>query len=252
MNPSPEVSEEALRKKFEFDMESFWRYFANRPDVSSNVLFPGGVKLNPLIDNIFTNEMDRIDDMDERIKNLPRVLSIDPAVKNDSFGMGSGFRKGDHITVDGAIKFSKPGERDAYIKPSDIRNNIAHILNELNVIAFVHDTYQYPEILEMVQYDYGLEPIQHHSDTEAYGKWVELQDGASPITLDVVYDEMLKREAEQLVKSRTPQTGKIRIDHPDNGSKDCADTVANCIWFLDANAEELYESLNPVTMVAIL
>lgn len=213
INPNPEVSEERLREEYKYNMEAFWRYFANRPDVSSTMMFPGGVRLNSTILNLLQTDIKSIDD---EIKDIPRVIAIDPAVKNDSFGMSFGWRKSDYLRIDGAIKYEKPGEKDAFIKPSDIKNIIKLILDEMNIIGFVHDTYQYPEILEMVEYDYGLPPIQHHADAEAYGKWLEIQEGASPLRLDVVYDEHLRRECEQLTKERLP-SGKIRIDHPANG-----------------------------------
>ncbi len=212
VNPMPEVSEERLREEYKYNMEAFWRYFANRPDVSSTMMFPGGIALNRNIQNLLKIDFP-LKELDEKLKNKPRVLAIDPAVKNDSFGMGFGWRKADYMCIDGVTKYEKPGDIDAYIKPSDIKNNISNILNELNIIGFVHDTYQYPEILEMVRYDYGLEPIQHHADSESYGKWAELQDEVSPIRLDITFDEHLRRECEQLTKQRLP-SGKVRVDHP--------------------------------------
>ncbi|HOJ96108.1 MAG TPA: hypothetical protein PK024_04620 [Methanospirillum sp.] len=248
VNPNPEVSEERLREEYKYNMEAFWKYFANRPDVSSTMMFPGGVRLNHTIPNLLKTD---IISLDTEVKDIPRVIAIDPAVKNDSFGMAFGWRRGDYIRIDGVTKYEKPGEKDAFIKPSDIKNIISLILDEMNIIGFIHDTYQYPEILEMVEYDYGLQPIQHHADAEAYGKWFEIQEGASPLNLDITYDEHLRRECEQLTKERLP-SGKIRIDHPPRGGKDSADPVANCIWYLDANMQDLYGSFKPVGMIGII
>jgi hypothetical protein len=71
----------------------------------------------------------------------------------------------------------------------------------------------------------------HQVKKEDYDRWREMQEPSSPTRLNIVYNEHLRRECEALlIKDAT--TAAPKIAHPWNGSKDTADCVANCIWFL--------------------
>lgn len=208
MNPT--LSEDYLRKSCGRDRARFLRDFANQPEISSGLQFPEGVVLNSDMANVLQLDFDNLP---EDITMYPRVLAIDPAYKNDSFGVACAYRVGDQIIVDGVYKFQKMGDIDAYILPSDIKNFILKAVRSLNVVAFVHDIYMYPEILEAIQYEIGLDPIMHQVAKEDYDRWRELQEKLHPIDLQVVFDEDLKEECEQLFITQTPG-GKPKVDHP--------------------------------------
>ena len=246
VNPSPDVSEAFLRKEFEFDMESFYKYFANRPDISSGLLFPGGVKLDKSIPNVLqTEDQDVLDEA----SNYYHALAVDPGHRNDSFGLSVGHRIDNHIIIDGVMKFEKQGE-DAYIKPSDIEEAMTSHFDKLNVTDLLYDIDTILYMVEKAEKDWGITTFKRIADSEAYGIWWNLNEGKDPeFTLSITYDEHLKRECDQLQKLKTA-TGRAKIDHPYSGSKDCADTVANLIWYLKNN--ESSNSRNPTGHMSML
>lgn len=155
-----------------------------------------------------------------------RVLAIDPAVKNDSFGMAVGYLdQAGHPVVDGVTKFRK-SDGDAFLRPSEIREFLDRVIPALGVNVLIHDTWMFPELLEYVQTKYGVMTVKHIVRKEDYDRWREMQSNG---TVRVVYDEELKREAERLI---VVNENHPRTDHPFGGSKDMADCVANVIWYL--------------------
>lgn len=231
VNPSPEVSEAHLLEEYKYNMEAFWKYFANQPGVVSKLLFPeGSVRLDRNQYNIF-----ELGYVPEQSQNKIHVMGCDPAFRNDSFGIACGYREGDHIVIDGAWRFRKISGKESYVRPSDIENFIFDWIGPLNVETFVFDVDLILSTVEKLE-DNGINCIKHLADSEAYSKWVNLNSGIGELGLTVTYDEHLKRECDQLYKKALP-SGKMRVDHPENnnGSKDIADCVANCIWYLSNN-----------------
>jgi hypothetical protein len=210
---NPLVTKEYLEASCGRDRARFLRDFANQPEISSGLQFPEGITLNTEIANVLHLDFDNLP---ADINQYPRVLSIDPAYKNDSFGVSCAYRNGDKIVVDGVYKFQKMGDKDSYILPSDIKNFVVKAVKNLNVVGFIHDIYMYPEILEAIQYEVGLDPIMHQVGKEDYDRWRELQEHLHPIDLQVVYDEDLKEECETLFIKQTPG-GKPKVDHTHRG-----------------------------------
>lgn len=251
MNPT--VTKEYLLETCEGDRARFHRDFANEPQMSSGLQFPEGIKLDQSITNVLTTDFTKLP---IEIRHIPRVLSIDPAYKNDSFGVACGFKtfekeSGDPLLIiDGVTKFEKISSKESLILPSDIKNFIISAMQVLNVYAFVYDVHMYPEILQSVEYDLGLEPIKHIVLKEDYDRWRELQDDLSVTKLRVVYDSNLEAECNDLIIKAMPG-GKARTDHTFSGSKDSSDTVANCIWFLMDENSDAYETMTPIGCSAI-
>lgn len=230
---NPTITEEQLRDEYKYNMTAFFRDFANQPGVASGLQFPEGVILNPSMENVLLD--DYIPEYEGR-HPYQHVMCIDPAYKNDSFGVATGYRKHNHIFIDGVRKFTNMDNQygDAFIKPSDIRRFIERKIPELNVTGFVHDVYMYPEILESVKYKFGIQPVLHQVSNADYNRWRELQDKVGELRnyeLQVVYDSDLQREANRLITKRL-DSGKVRTDHTWRESKDVSDTVANCIWYM--------------------
>lgn len=216
---NPNISEAALREEFKFDMDTFYRDFACDPSSVSALQFPEGVKLfrrpNLLSGGITPSR-------------IPHVLAIDPAWRNDAYGIAVGYKdpaRGVTI-IDGVTSLRKAPEDD-YLRPSHVKDYIGTLISELNVTTLLFDAWLSTEIVEYAQYELGLEVVQHIVDEAEYNAWREGQDNGS---VEVVFDEMLKYEAERLQRKRL-QT-KIRVDHPKDGSKDIADCVANIIAYL--------------------
>ena len=244
---NPFIIKDELMEEYKFRMDAFWRDFANQPEVSGGLQFPEKVKLNKTIANVL--QMD-FNTLPNSIKRHRRVLAIDPAYKNDSFGVGCGYREGDYIIIDGVHKFQKDeycGEE--YILPSDIRTFIVGAINALNIDTFVYDTFITPELNEYVERELNVELIEHIVKKPDYDRWRELQEGNNNIKLDIVYNDFLEEECNQLVVTSTP-TGKPKTDHTSYSTKDVADTVANCIWYLTSYEPEYsYTPLGPMVFV---
>lgn len=243
---NPNQSQARLREEYKYNMVAFFRDFDNRPDISSGLQFPEGIFLSRDVKNVLD------DDYIPKTSEPYRVMAIDPAYKNDAFAVAVGYRRGNHIIIDGVKRFTKMDDWDAIIRPSDIRLFIEENVRKLNVISFIHDTHMYPEILESMKYKFGIQPIQHHSLNEDYNRWREYQDHRlNDITLTVVYNEFLEREARGLLVQKQGQSGKVRTDHPHGGAKDISDAVCNCIWFLGTNGEMIF-MYKPIGVVRVL
>lgn len=213
---NPNLTKEALMEEHKYDLATFWRDYGCQPELWSGVQFPEGVTLTRM-PNVLQGGVD---------PTKCRVLAIDPAVKNDSFGMACGYLDlAANPVVDGVIKFRK-SEGDVFLRPSEIRDFLDRIIPALGINILIHDTWMFPELIEYVQTKYGVMTVKHIVRKEDYDRWREMQSSG---TVKVVHEEELKKEAERLivVNEKNPRT-----DHPFGGSKDMSDCVANVIWYL--------------------
>ncbi len=237
---NPNITSEELLEEYKFSTESFWKDFANQPEISGGLQFPEKVKLDKTLHNVL--QLDFYNLSQEHVANLhkvTRVMSIDPAWRNDSFGIGCGYTSpSGNIIIDGVRKFMKTSKNEEYIKPSDIRNFIIPAMECLNVNTLVYDVDLMPELVEHVSDNLGKTTIKHIVTKEDYDRWRELQEEGSPTKLRVVYDEFLEKECNQLIV-QTTQTGKRKTTHTKYSSDDVSDTVANCIWYLQAYKPEI-------------
>ena len=228
MNPKPECTFEALKKEHRTSMHTFWRDFGCKPEIAGGMAFPEGVRLTHIPNVLKT--------FDRPTTVASRVMAIDPAVRNDAFGIACGYRDVvGNIIIDGVHKFEKM-EGDPYIKPSEVEEFIFRQIPRLNVNAFVYDVWLFPNIIESIGNKFGLREeneccLKHIVSKEDYDRWRGLQDNPSDYTLSVVYDETLEREVNDLVIV-SGESQKPRVDHQSSSSKDQADCVANCIWYL--------------------
>lgn len=230
---NPHFTEAALREEHRHNLAAFYRDYACQPEAAGGVQFPEGVKLVTM-ENVL-QELFRDPTYVPDYTAL-RVLAIDPAVKNDSFGMACAYQDlNGHPIVDGAIKFQRQ-DGQSIISPSMIKEYIDLVIPKLNINAFVFDTWMFPDLVEHVNVKYGIGPVKHIVRKEDYDLWRSMQENDQ---LTVVYDNDLKREAErlQVYNEKNP-----RVDHDLQGSKDMADCVANCIWYLTNNK---MVSMNP-------
>jgi len=219
---NPYISRKQLEDEFKFDMATFWRDYGCEPGMWSGVAFPDGVQLKEM-----RNVLARPLVMPENHKM--RVMAIDPAVKNDSFGVAVGWRDDNGVVhVDGVTKFRRE-DGEVIIKPSIIRNYIKQAASPLSVYALVHDTWMFPDIIEMA-HDMGMVTEQHIVKKIDYDLVRSMMCEGK---LEVVFDQDLKLEFEQLI---IKGGNKPNVDHPLNGSKDVADCVANVVWYLTTKA----------------
>lgn len=220
---NPNLTKQDLMDTHKYQMHAFWRDFACQPEMAGGMQFPEGIKLTPMINVLRSNIIPK--------EPASRVLAIDPAVKNDAFGIACGYRdRLGNIVVDGVHKFTKE-EGDAYILPSDIEKFIYSCVPRLNINYLIYDVWMFPSIIEQMQVRYGIVGEKHIVRKEDYDRWRGLQENPTDIKLLIVDDEDLRFEAEALiVKSENTQLPKT--DHTYGGTKDIADCVANVIWYL--------------------
>lgn len=215
---NPHFTKESLMEEFKYDMATFWKDFGCMPQMWSGLQFPDGVQLKP-IRNVL------MEPITVPAVRRPRIMAIDPAVKNDSFGVAVGYKQDDRFVVDGAIKFTRK-DGDIIIKPSFIKAYLKRVIPPLQVYMLVTDTWMYPDIIEDVT-NMGLFVQQHIVKKNEYDLVKSLMSAGR---LDIVEDTSLKLELEQLVIKGGMHPN---VDHPLNGSKDCADCVANVVWHLN-------------------
>ncbi len=199
---NPNLTKDQLMEEFKFDMPTFWRDYGCEPSMWSGVAFPDGVQLktmrNVLLDPIVVPEA-----------RHPRIMAIDPAVRNDSFGVAVGYKHNDRFVVDGAIKFTRK-DGDVIIKPSMIKSFIIRAISPLQVYMLVTDTWMFPDIVEEVM-NMGLIVKQHIVKKNEYDLVRSLMNTDK---LDIVYDQDLKLQMEQLI---VKGGAKPNVDHPLNG-----------------------------------
>ena len=224
---NPNFTKQQLMDEYKYDMPAFWRDYACQPHSFSGIQFPEGINLNSDIVNVLQNDILVRD-------NIIRVCAIDPAVTNDGFGIATGYlAPSGQIVVDGITKFQKT-EGMSTISPKEVREFLDDKISKLNIDILIFDTWMYPELLEHVSDDLGVETIKHIVRKDDYDRWRELQ---SAQLCEVVYDDYLKMEAQQLVVKN-----EKRVDHPISGSKDMADCVANIMWYISSNLDDMATS----------
>jgi hypothetical protein len=223
MNPTQ--TRELLLKEYGHDMPTFYRDFECQPEAAGELEFPEKIILDRTMNNVL------LDGFRDKAFNYTatRVMSIDPASVNDGFGIACGYRSPNgNIVIDGVHQFKKQ-EGDVYIKPSDIEKFIYPKISQLNIGAFVYDTWMFQNLIEDVEVKFGIIPEKHIVKKEDYDKWRGLQENRGEYGLNVVYHPVVEKECNELV---IKQTNIPSVDHKFGGSKDCSDAVANCIWYL--------------------
>lgn len=230
---NPNYTKEALMEEHKYDLATFWRDFGCQPEIAGGVQFPERVKLTKMT-NVLKTPVLPPDN-----KYISRVMSIDPAVTSDSFGIATAYVNGENnIVVDGVHKFTKT-EGAVYISPREVESFIYAQVPRLHVNAFVYDVWMFPNIIEEMHLRFGIEAEKHIVSKEDYDRWRGLQNNTLDTgrQLSVVYDEELETEVNNLIV-KSLDSGKAKTDHPANFSKDMADCVANCIWYLTEREEE--------------
>lgn len=223
------ISEAELREEYKDNMAGFYRDFACMPGMYTGMEFPDGVKLAEIPNVLLTKRSPN---------NCARVLAIDPAAKNDAFGVATGYKLYGRVVVDGVYRFQKTGE-DVFINPDDIDRFLEECYKYMNIRGLVFDTWMYPNIIHKAEQDHGIFCVKHIVRKAEYDA---VKGMIKQGTLDVVADPILKREFEGL-----KIINDLRVDHPLQGSKDMADCVANVVWFL---TEQEIEARKPRILLA--
>jgi hypothetical protein len=220
---NPHYTKESLMLEHKNQSHTFWRDFGCKPELAGGMAFPEKVKLLPMVNVLKSDYVPP--------QPVMRVMAIDPAVKNDAFGLACGYKdyNGD-IIIDGVRNFKKL-EGDPLISPKEVEGFIYDKIPKLNINYFVFDTWMFPNIIENIRLQFGIEPEKHVVSKEDYDRWRGLQNTPGDYRLHVVQDDELEKEVNDLI-IKSGESIKPKVDHQVSGSKDMADCVANCIWYL--------------------
>ena len=235
---NPNFTEEQLREEYKNDYGTFLRDYACEPSGNTTSVFPVSVDGKPRI--LFNYNMDNKLETLESEDRIQRVLAIDPAVRNDGFGMACGYKEGNHYVIDGVTRFMKT-EGEAYISPSEVRDLIMNAVVNLNIDTLIFDIWMYPELIEILDKRMGVECIKHIVRFEDYKRWVELQEGhlnkEDGYKLDIVFNEVLFNEAKMLIVKNID--GNPKVDHRANTTKDVSDCICNVLWHLTNTGDRI-------------
>lgn len=143
------------------------------------------------------------------------VLTGDPAIKYDAFGICLAYRSGDTFIADGLFRFKPTGK--AEINPTEVKKFLLKVVDLIPVRRYITDSWSYPELLQALRQK-GISIKIHIVKKEDYDKFKNAQYEHKVI---LPYYEPLDLELRNLT------TTGMKVDHPRGGSKDVADAAVN-------------------------
>jgi len=170
------------------------------------------------------------------------VLSGDPALRHDAFGLALGHTEQNNgkmmFVVDGITRFKPTSEKE--VDPLYVEQVILNTVDNVPVSTFISDTWNFPGIQQRVE-NKGITVVNQIVRKPQHDRVKELFYEKQ---LVCPYHKVLDMELKQLlVKTGT------KVDHPKGGSKDMADALANLVWQLDELAT--VSDAQPAVMVKL-
>ena len=235
INPNIPRTHPKIQSAFIKDKEGASRDYGAKPSGAIAPYFKARTKLVESFahNNAFDGELLR-----EDFKARPNALYCmagDPSNKTDDFGIAFGCLTEDGvITIEGATALSPDLQNGLEIDPDDVYDLFMDIANRVDPEHALFDTYNYPKTRKDLR-DRDIEVSQNHVLLPEFRLMKTLintgmlklpHEGKVLSNEDKLYCEL---KALELHKGR-------RIDHPTKGSKDRADAVCQCVFWL-ANQE---------------
>jgi hypothetical protein len=241
---NPEMDEATLEKERMKDPERFARDYLAEPISAKENLF------NPIllsevenrcksIRNLFIGEpvfyskeafVPEIDHTMLKVAPdaIDYIITADPSVLHDAFGLSIGYLStyGGHKVIGSTIFKANKNEE---INTENIKEILKTLLEVFPVRYYIYDVYLHTDIRDMVS-RYGVMSIQHNLNLN---DWIYTRNDLYNDELSVPWSKYLFKEFRELfiIKNK-------KIDHPRNGSKDQADTVAQFDSFIRRLQEE--------------
>ena len=223
---NPHISFDDLEAERLRDPIGFWRDFGCEPTRSEVTFFRDPKKIEARM--TLANLLEILDGPQVRalISSDDYVMAIDPALRNDAFGIAIGHKTDDTIYIDGAWRFvPESGE----VNPHDVRKFINKVLEVFPVSVLLLDLWHFPELLEDIRL-HGVEIVFHRVTLDDYSL---LRERIMEGTILLPRYPVLLEELRNLILK-----GK-KVDHPRKGSKDVSDAVANVVQYLARKSEQL-------------
>lgn len=233
---NPQITRESLADEFARDPLAAERDYGANPMSSTDVYYR-----NPEIVRIEDERVNVLEALADgvNLKGEPGIYAIagDPALKHDAFGLALAHRQLDGVTVvDGVFRFVPEREID----PLEVRSLVVKTVDLFPVQVAVFDTWSYPELQQALEMR-GVRVVNHVVKKEHHDRVKEMFYNKQ---LAVCRAPVLRRELEQLRVYSSRQ-----LDHPRGGSKDVADSVANVVWALENEVQQVQV---PVRLVEVI
>jgi hypothetical protein len=215
---NPNLSLEVLQDEFQKDESSAWRDYGVQPsrDIEKYYGDPTIIKFTSRV-----NPLRKDGSLEDWFIGDPQKMYLmtgDPAITFDSFGLALGHQENDITVVDFLHKITPKVEID----PSEVIYYIDMLRSRFGIQKFIVDQWNYPETLARIRNESGISvefnivsKVQHDKLKEAWslGK------------IDCFEHAHLQEELLNLELHR----GR-KVEHPRRGSKDLADALAQLIW----------------------
>jgi len=224
---NPNITEESLKDEFSQDSDAAWRDYGSQPsraiekyytDVS--IIEFNKSRPNPVLVN------GEIAEWLIGSKSYEYILTGDPAVKFEAFGLALGHLSEDgRIVVDLLHKIAPKLEVD----PTEVKYFVGTLKKRFNIGKFIVDRWDYPETISDIresgiQVDFNVVKLQQHE---------RLKEAWRLHEIDCYEHEALKDELTNLEIHRGQ-----KVDHPRKGAKDLADALAQLVWELKGKPVE--------------
>jgi len=148
MNPHKALDSPEMKAELEKDPITFWRDYGCEPHSSMEAYYPDLSVIRIMEDrpNILESGVLQTNLIDMKHTYF---LSIDPAIKNDAFGIAIMHKEGSTVVADGLWRFHpKPNERT--INPVEIRQFLTYICSKVPIRYLVTDVWFYQEALQEI------------------------------------------------------------------------------------------------------
>ncbi len=181
----------------------------------------------------------RLDNLKYDMRAVTYGIGSDPASVGDGFGLSLGhITLDDNVILDGITVF-KP-EKGKEIDSTLISNMVKKIITKVPVEFYAYDIYMFNELRGELS-DLGVEPIQHQLRQP---DWEALKERINTNRIRGPAFKYFQREMGDLKYIRN------KVNHPNGGSKDTADSVCQLIakWDDPAELEKVIEENQILTM----
>lgn len=250
---NPNMDKETLAAERKRDPISFDRDFGANPSLEQEAFFNPAIleATEPLQKplNLFIGEPDPksrdafipiIDEARLDLRLYPDYqewyLAVDPAIKNDAFGLSVGYLGNDDVIhIVGSTVFK--AARGEEINTNDVADIINRIIQVFPVGAYVYDIYLHNTLLDLVRRD----SIRTEHHILNLNDWIMCRNDLYLGRAFVPRSKYLFKEFYELLLIKNQ-----KVDHPRSGSKDMADTAAQLISFVRREQEEARLSTNGV------
>ena len=250
---NPNMDKVTLAAERKRDPISFDRDFGANPSLEQEAFFNPAIleeiEKDFFLTNLFIGEPDPksregfiplIDESRLDLRLYPDYtdwyIAVDPAIKNDAFGLSIGYHaQDDSVRIIGSTVFkAAKGEE---INTNDVADIIKRLIAVFPVTSYVYDIYLHNTLLDLVR----LDSIRTEHHVLNLSDWIIARNDLYLGRATVVRSKYLFKEFYELLLIKNQ-----KVDHPRTGSKDMADTAAQLISFVRREQEEARLSTNGV------